>query len=81
MTYKPTTRQLAFVLPLYFSKAEIVFTRPRELFDSLTFRISPNLGARYEISTETLEKGTWTAQLLWSVGRSQFCQEKLIEIG
>ena len=81
MTYEPQTQQVAFVLPLYFSKAEIIFTRPALSFDYITFRITPALNPRHVVSTKKLEKGTWLAQLIWSEGRSQYFTEKMIEIG
>ncbi len=81
MTYKPSIRQLAFVLPLGFSKAEIIFTRHRQNYENRSFKVIPGQNPRHAVSTEALEKGTWLAQLIWSVGRAQYCQEKLIEIG
>lgn len=80
MTYKPNTQQLAFVLPMGFCKAEIIFTKIRENVDYLTFKVNPGQEPRHAVSTEKLEKGFWLAQLMWSVGRSQYCQEKLIEV-
>jgi len=80
MTYKPNIRQLVFVLPQYCSKAEIIFTKSRENIAHSIMKVNPNSEPRYHISTEKLEKGIWIAQLLWSVGQSHYCAEKLIEI-
>jgi len=80
MTYIPGTQQMAFVLPLYFTNAEVVFTKDAGSFDKISFKIYPNSKPRHVVSTEKLEKGFWLAQLIWSMGRSQYCDERLIEI-
>lgn len=80
MTFKPYTQQIAFVLPLYFSKAEIILSRSKVSRENLSYKILPGKEPRHVVSTENLDKGFWLAQLIWSDGRSQFCQEKLIEI-
>jgi hypothetical protein len=80
MTYKPNSQQVTFVLPIYFTKAEIIFTKSARSLDHISFRVAPNSKAMHAVSTEILEKGQWLAQLIWSEGRSQFCSEKVIEI-
>ncbi|WP_221393527.1 hypothetical protein [Dyadobacter sp. NIV53] len=80
MTYKPTTQQMSFVLPLYFTKAEVVFTKGSGSLENISFQILEKTEPRHVVSTEKLEKGFWLAQLVWSMGRSQYCTEKLIEI-
>ena len=80
MTYKPSTQQMSFVLPLYFTKAEVVFTKGSGSLENIRFQIHQNEELRHVVSTEKLAKGFWVAQLIWSMGRSQYCSEKLIEI-
>ena len=80
MTYQPVTHQVSFVLPLYFWKAEIVFTRIASGADQVTVPIQPADLSRHVVSTEKLDKGYWRALLNWSDGRSQYCSEKMIEI-
>lgn len=80
MTYKPSSQQVSFVLPIYFTKAEIIFTKSAQNLENISFRIAPNSKPIHVVSTEILEKGQWLAQLIWSEGRSQFCKEKLIEV-
>ena len=80
MTYKPITKQMSFVLPLYFTKAEVVFTKGNGSPENISFKIHQNAEPRHVISTEKLEKGFWLAQLVWTMGRSHYCTEKLIEI-
>lgn len=80
MTYKPNTQQVSFVLPLYFTKAEVVFTKGSGSLENISFQIHQNAEPRHVVSTEKLGKGFWLAQLVWSMGRSHYCTEKLIEI-
>lgn len=80
MTYKPTSKQVTFVLPNDFSKAEIVFTKSTRRLDNVSFRVEPTSKPTHSVSTEVLEKGQWLAQLVWSQGKSRFCSEQLIEI-
>lgn len=80
MTYKPGIHLIAFVLPLYFTKAEVVFTKDTGSFDNVSFQVLPNSQPRHEVSTAKLAKGFWLAQLNWSIGRSRYFDEKLIEI-
>jgi hypothetical protein len=80
MTYKPNSQQVTFVLPIYFTKAEIVFRKSSKSLENISFRIVPTSKPIHAVSTKILEKGQWLAQLIWSEGRSQFCSEKLIEI-
>jgi len=80
MTYQPVTHQVSFVLPLYFWKAEIVFSRMAFGADNVTVPIKPGELPRHVVSTEKLEKGYWRALLNWSDGRAQYCSEKMIEI-
>ncbi len=80
MTYEAATHQIAFVLPLYFLKAEITFIRNSMADESLSFPISSASQSRYVISTENLSKGYWRVQLNWSEGKSRYCSEKVIEI-
>jgi hypothetical protein len=80
MTYKPSTQQLAFVLPLYFTNAEVVFTRDSGNLENIIFQIPSDSQPRHVVSTGKLGKGFWLAQLIWSMGRSRFCEEKMIEI-
>jgi len=80
MTYQPISRQVSFVLPLYFWKAEIVFTRISANAEDFTVRIEPGDVPRHVVSTEKLTKGFWRAILSWSDGRLQYCSEKVIEV-
>ncbi|MEO6285358.1 MAG: hypothetical protein ABIN80_09370 [Dyadobacter sp.] len=80
MTYQPATHQITFVLPLYFWKAEIVFTRQASKSENYTVHISSGDTPRHVVSTEKLGKGHWRAMLNWSDGRSQYCSEKMIEV-
>jgi hypothetical protein len=80
MTYQPVTHQVSFVLPLYFWKAEIVFTRIASNDENITVPIQPGNVPRHVVSTEKLGKGYWRALLNWSDGRSRYCSEKMIEI-
>ncbi len=80
MTYKPINGQISFVLPFYFWKAEIIFTRIAPGADFVTIPIQQGELARHVVSTEKLGKGCWRALLNWSDGRSQYYREKMIEI-
>ncbi|WP_159476563.1 hypothetical protein [Dyadobacter sp. 3J3] len=80
MTYQPVAHQVAFVLPLYFWKAEIVFTRIASGAENVTIPIQPGKLPRHVVSTEKLEKGYWRALLNWSDGHAQYYSEKMIEI-
>jgi hypothetical protein len=80
MTYQPIDHQVSFVLPLYFWKAEIVFSRIASNSENITVAVPPAPTARHVVSTEKLGKGYWRALLNWSDGRSQYCSEKMIVI-
>lgn len=79
MTYQAEQEKVTFVLPLYFAKAEVTFTR-QSSDDGLTVPIIPANGPRVSISTRRFAKGFWLAQLTWSVGRQRFCSEGWFEI-
>ncbi|WAC13324.1 hypothetical protein [Dyadobacter pollutisoli] len=80
MTYQPNSQQVTFVLPMYFTKAEIVFSKSSKSLENFSFKIAPTSKPIHAISTEILEKGQWLAQLIWSQGKSQFCSEQVIDI-
>ena len=80
MTYQPVNRQISFVLPLYFWKAEIIFTSIASGADDVTVPIQQGELARHVVSTAKLSKGYWLALLNWSEGGARYCREKMIEI-
>jgi hypothetical protein len=79
MVYQAEQEKVTFVLPLYFMKAEVTFTR-KSADDWLTIPVAPGNGACFSISTRRFAKGFWLAQLVWSVGRDRFCSESWFEI-
>nr|WP_295924414.1 hypothetical protein [uncultured Dyadobacter sp.] len=79
MTYQADQKRVAFVLPLYFMKAEVTFTR-QSTDDELRVPLAPGDGPRVSIPTHQFAKGFWLAQLTWSVGRQRFCSEGWFEI-
>ncbi|CAG5017893.1 hypothetical protein DYBT9275_05868 [Dyadobacter sp. CECT 9275] len=80
MTYQPNSQQVTFVLPMYFTKAEIVFSKSSTSLENISFKVNPSNKPVYAISTKILEKGQWLAQLIWSQGKSQYCSEQVIDI-
>jgi hypothetical protein len=80
MTYKPDFHQVTFVLPIFFTTAEIVFSISPKSLDNISFQIAPNNKPIHAVSTEILHRGQWLAQLSWSDGKSQFFSEKLIVV-
>ena len=80
MTYKPNTQQISFVLPLFFTKAEVVFTKRKGSLDNISFQVYPTSEPRHAVSTAKLDKGFWLAQINWSMGRDRYSTETLIEI-
>jgi len=79
MTYQSENQKITFVLPLYFAKAEITFTRQTGN-ENITIPVTAGEGPRVSVSTRKFEKGFWLAQLNWSVGRSRYCSEGWFEI-
>jgi len=79
MTYQAEQEKVTFVLPLYFIKAEVTFTR-QSTDEGLSLPLAPGNGPRVSISTHQFAKGFWLAQLTWSVGRERFCSEGWFEI-
>jgi len=65
---------------MYFTKAEIVFSKSSKRIENIAFKIIPSNKPAHAISTKILEKGQWVAQLIWSQGKSHFCSEQIIEI-
>ena len=80
MTYEPATQEIAFVLPLYFLKAEVSFIRKSREDEALSIPISSSHLARHVISTANLSKGYWRVLLNWSEGKARYCSEKVIEV-
>jgi hypothetical protein len=80
MTYKPNSQKVTFVLPIYFTKAEMVFSKSSRNREDISIKISPSNKPFHAISTEILDKGQWLAQLIWSQGKSRFCSEQVIDI-
>jgi hypothetical protein len=79
MNFEPTQNRLAFVLPTSFLKAELTFSTSNGP-EAVRVPIQPGPQARQVVSTERLAKGTWLAQLIWSVGRQEYQDEKLIVV-
>lgn len=81
MNYQPSTRQIAFVLPEYFRKAEVVFQKLGESFSQVTVKIKPGNRVRHTVSTKDLSQGFWKVYLNWTEGNQQYYREDLIEVG
>ncbi|CCH55785.1 hypothetical protein BN8_05072 [Fibrisoma limi BUZ 3] len=81
MTFEPATQSVAFVLPLYFYKAELTFSRLNDTFDDVQIRVTPGNLPRYVVSTAQLAKGIWHARLNWSDGQQSYHEEKEIIVG
>ena len=77
MTFEPTSRLLAFVLPMSFKKGDITFIAPRTGED-VRVPITPSDRPRHVVSTASLTKGIWKAFLRWSDGYTQYQEEKEI---
>lgn len=80
MTYQSNSQQVTFVLPMYFTKGEIVFSKSSKSLEHISFKIIPTSKPVHAISTKILERGQWLAQLIWTQGKSQFCSEQVIDI-
>lgn len=80
MIYQPSSRQIAFVLPEYFRRAEIVFQKLGDAVPQVTVPIRPDHRIRHTVSTENLSQGFWRVFLNWTEGNQQFFQEDLIEV-
>ena len=80
MTFEPTQKQLAFVLPASILKADLTFTRRSGTAEDVYVPIQPGSKPRQVVSTAQLAKGTWLAQLNWSVGRLHYYHEKVIVV-
>ncbi|GAB3949636.1 hypothetical protein GCM10028805_26220 [Spirosoma harenae] len=77
MTFEPTSRLLAFVLPMSFKKGDVTFTASRT-GKHLQVPIQPSNRPRNVVSTAELTKGVWRAILRWSDGTFQYQEEKEI---
>lgn len=77
MTFEPTARLLAFVLPMSFKKGDMTFIASRTGED-VRMPIVAGSRPRQVVSTAHLAKGVWRARLHWSDGRQQYQEEKEI---
>ncbi|MBC3787598.1 hypothetical protein [Spirosoma utsteinense] len=77
MTFEPTARLLAFVLPMSFKKGDMTFIATRTGEDVRMPIVASNR-PRQVVSTAHLDKGVWRALLHWSDGRQQYQEEKEI---
>lgn len=79
MTYEPAKQQISFVLPDSFSKAELVLVleNPPEY---VTIPITVGEKPYRSVSVEQFSRGTWLAQLNWTLGGYRYCDERLIEV-
>lgn len=80
MTFEPSSRQLSFVLPLLFKKAELVLSYKSGDVDDIHVPLAPNLKSRHVVSMKGLKSGRWQIRLNWSEGPQYYFEEKEIII-
>ncbi|GAB3250875.1 hypothetical protein GCM10027347_08950 [Larkinella harenae] len=80
MTFEPTRRQLAFVLPESFRKAEVIFRKRFSQEPEVHLVVRPNRQPRQVVSTQQLSRGLWHVILNWWDGKSQYWTEKEITV-
>lgn len=80
MNYLPKHQKIAFVLPVNFWKAEVVFQKLNTSFSRVTIPIKKSAQALLTVSTEGLSKGRWQVCLNWKVGNLNYFNERIIEV-
>lgn len=80
MNYQPQNRRISFVLPVSFSKAEVVFQKVSASFYRITVPVEQSARALQTVSTEGLSAGRWRVYLNWSVGKIRYFNEREIEV-
>lgn len=80
MTFEPAQNQLAFVLPVSFRKAEVIFQKRFDHSEEVHLVVQPNQRPRQVVSTQQLSSGLWHVILDWWDGKRHYWAEKDIVI-
>ncbi|GAB2773104.1 hypothetical protein GCM10027275_15080 [Rhabdobacter roseus] len=80
MTFEPTRKQLAFVLPDSFRKAELIFQKQSGPGEQLRLTVKPDQKPRQVVSTQPLSRGLWSVILNWWDGKCHYWAEKEIRV-
>lgn len=80
MNFEPSSRQLSFVLPSTFARAEVVFSSKSGVSEDIHIPINPTPAPRQVLSLAKLKSGRWQIRLNWSEGHQQYFDEKDIII-
>lgn len=78
MTFEPITKQLSFVLPDSFSKAELVLIHENGFSEHIPIPSDEKICQT--ISVARVSKGVCMAQLNWTMGGYRYCNERMIEL-
>ncbi len=78
MMYEPAKQQISFVLPDSCSKAELILVQENTLSEYVTIPIAAGEKPYRSVSVERFSRGTWLAQLNWTLGGHHYCDERMI---